>query len=112
MSGNESLFTEIKKKKYENVTFGDNRAGQMIQISKINKDPSKSLENVYLVKGLEFNRLSISQPCDIVNNVIFHYSHCIVQNLHDDKSILIASYPINYHALKPLLMVLAYGIVD
>jgi len=30
MSGNEALFPEIKKKKYGNVTFGDNKAGKII----------------------------------------------------------------------------------
>ena len=50
MSGNESLFAEIKKKKHGNVTFGDNRVGKIIGIGKIDKDPSKSLiDNVYLV---------------------------------------------------------------
>jgi len=78
MSGNEALFTEIKKKKYGNVTFGDNKAGKIIGIGKIGKDPSNSLENVYLVEGLKFNLLSISQLCDKGNNVIFNSSHCIV----------------------------------
>ena len=85
ISGNEALFTEIKKKKYGNVTFGDNKAGKIIGIGKIGKDPSNSLENVYLVEGLKFNLLSISQLCDKGNNVIFNSSHCIVQNVHDDN---------------------------
>ena len=55
MSGNEALFTEIKKKKYGNVTFGDNKVGKIIGIGKISKDSSNSLENVYLVEGLKFN---------------------------------------------------------
>ena len=52
MSGNESLFTEIKKKKYENVTFSDNRTGMIIGVGKIGKDPSKSLQNVYVILGM------------------------------------------------------------
>ena len=88
MSGNEALFTEIKKKKYGNVTFGDNIAGKIIGIGKIGKDPSNSLDNVYLVDGLKFNLLSISELCDKGNNVIFNSSHCIVQNVHDDNTVL------------------------
>ena len=67
MSGNESLFIEIKKKKHENVNFDDNRVAKIILIG---KDPYKSLENVYLDEGLKFNLLSISQLCDTGNNVI------------------------------------------
>jgi len=63
-SGNESLFTEIKRKKHENVTFGNNRVGKVIGIRKIGKNPSKFFDNVYLVEGLKFNHLSISQLCD------------------------------------------------
>ena len=55
---------------------------------KIRKDPCKSLENVYLVEGLKFNLLSISQLCDKDNNVIFNSSHCIVQNVHDESTVL------------------------
>jgi len=61
MSGNASLFSEIKKKKYGSITFGDNKVGQIIGISKIGRDPLESLENVCLVEGLRFNLLSISQ---------------------------------------------------
>ena len=52
MSGNASFFSAIKKRKYESVTFGHNKVGKMIEIGKIGKNPSKSLENVYLVEGL------------------------------------------------------------
>ena len=81
MSRNESLFSKIKKKKYENITFDDNRVGKIMGIGKISKSPSKYLENVYLVEGLKFNLLSISQLSDLWqgNNVIFNSSHCIVQ---------------------------------
>ena len=60
MSGNESLFTEIKRKKHGNVTFSDNKVDKIIGIGKIGKVPSKSLDNVYLVEGLKFNLFSIS----------------------------------------------------
>ena len=88
MSGNGSLFTEIKRKKHENVTFSDNRVSKIIGIGKISKDLSKSLDDVYLVEGLKFNLLSISQVCDKGNNVIFKSSHCAVQNAHKNNTIL------------------------
>ena len=82
------IFSAIKKKKYESLTFGHNKVGKMIGVGKIRKDPCKSLENVYLVEGLKFNLLSISQLCDKDKNVIFNSSHCIVQNVHDESPIL------------------------
>jgi len=106
MSGNESLFTEFKRKKHGNVTFGDSRGGKIIGTSKINKDHSKSLDNVYRVKGLNFNLLSISQLCDKGNNVIFNSSHCVVQNAHDNNTILHGRridivYTINLNSISP-----------
>jgi len=106
MSGNESFFTEIKKKKHSNVTFGNNKVGKIIGIGKISKDPSKSLDNVYLVKGLKFNLLSISQLCNKDNNVIFNSSHCVVQNAHENNTILYGPridnrYAINLNSISP-----------
>jgi len=51
ISGNSSLFSEIKKKKYGGITFGDNKVSKIVGIGKIGKDPSKSFENVYLIEG-------------------------------------------------------------
>ena len=71
MSGNASLFTEIKKKRHGSVTFGDKSIGKIIGVGKRGKDSSNSIDNVYLVDGLKFNLLSISQLCDKENLVIF-----------------------------------------
>jgi len=106
MSGNASLFSEIKKRKYESVTFVDNKVGKILGIGKIGKDPSKSLENVYLVEGLKFNLLSMSQLSDQGNNVIFNSSHCIVQNEHDKSTVLYGPridnvYAINLSSVSP-----------
>ena len=51
MSRNKYLFTRIKKTKYRSVTFSDNRVSKVIGIG---MDPSKSLENVYLVEDENF----------------------------------------------------------
>jgi len=99
MSGNATVFSEIEKK-FGSVNFGDNKVGKIIGIGKIGKDPSKSLENVYLVEGLKFNLLSISQLCDKGNDVIFNSSHCIVQNVHDKNSILYGPRIDNVYALN------------
>ena len=46
MSGNASLFTEIKKKGHGNITFGDKGIGKIIGVGKIDEDPSNSIDNV------------------------------------------------------------------
>ena len=89
-----------RKKKYENVTFGDNKAGKIIGIGKIGKDPFNSLEYVYLVEGLKFSLLSISQLCDKGNNVMLNSSNCIVQNVHNDKITLYVPRIDNVYAIN------------
>ncbi len=49
MSGKVSLFSEIKEKCSGSITLG---------VGKVGKDPSKVIDNVYLVEGLKFNLLS------------------------------------------------------
>ena len=61
MSDNASLFTKIKKKRHGSVTFGEKSIGKIMSVGKIGKDLANSIENVYLVDGLKFNLLSISQ---------------------------------------------------
>jgi len=85
MSGYATLFTEIKKKEHGNITFGDKSMGKIISIGKVGKDPSNFIDNVYLVDGLKFNLLSISQLCDKGNVVSFDSTHCIVQNKESRK---------------------------
>ena len=85
MSGNASLFTKIKKKGHGSVTFGDKSMGKIIGVGKIGKDPSNSIDNVYLVDGLKFNLLSISQLCDKGNLVTFASTHCIIKDKKSEK---------------------------
>jgi len=67
MSGEASLFTEIKKKEQRSVTFGDKGMGKIISIGKIGKDFSNAIDNVYLIDRLKFNLLSIYQISDKEN---------------------------------------------
>ena len=55
MSSNASLFTEIKKKGHGRIKFVEKTIGKIIGIGNIGKDPSNSIDNVYLVDGLKFN---------------------------------------------------------
>ena len=64
MSGDAALFIEIKKKEHGNVTFDNKSMDKIIGIGQVGKDLSSSFDNVYLIDGLKFNLLSISQLCD------------------------------------------------
>ena len=43
------------------VAFGDSKFGKTIVVGKIGKSLSHSIDNVYLVDGLQHNLLSVSQ---------------------------------------------------
>ena len=70
-------------KSHEHVTFGDNNKGKIIGIGKVGKEPFPTIDNVYLVDGLQHNLISVSQLCDMDYDVRFESSHCTV--LKDDK---------------------------
>ena len=80
MSGKVSLFSEIKEKCSGSITLGDKDKCKILGISKVCKDPSKVIHNVYLVEGLKFNLQSVSQLCDKGNQVIFDKEKCVVKN--------------------------------
>ncbi|XP_050222454.1 uncharacterized protein LOC126672541 [Mercurialis annua] len=78
MTGHISNFTQLEHKKLGNVTFGDDGKGQVVGIGKIGNSSSPSIENVWLVNGLEHNLLSVSQLCDKGYNVNFDSKACYV----------------------------------
>ena len=47
------MFTEFWKQTSGKVTFGNNGQGNILGIGKIGKDPTNSIDNVYLVNGLK-----------------------------------------------------------
>ena len=71
MTGDESKFAFLTKKKGGYVTFGDNAKKRIIRQGNIGNDTSSLIDNVLLVDGLKHNLLSISQLCDKGFKVIF-----------------------------------------
>ena len=71
MTGDESKFAFLTKKKWGYDTFGDNAKGKIIGQGNISNDTSSLIENVLFVDGLKHNLLSISQLCDKGFIVIF-----------------------------------------
>ena len=73
-------------KESENVMFGGNRSGKIIGTGTIGNS-FISINNVWLVDGLEHNLFSISQFCNNGYNVMFGKTNCIVIN-KDGNSIV------------------------
>nr|KYP36277.1 Copia protein [Cajanus cajan] len=86
MTGERSMFLDLKSKKGGQVTFGGGQKGHIMGIGKIGINSSISIDNVLYVKGLTHNLLSISQLCDSGYEVSFNKNKCTVSQL--DSSIL------------------------
>ena len=69
MTGDRSKFTLLELKDKGTVSFGDNSKAKIIGTGTIGSSPS--IEEVYLVKGLKYNLLSVSQLSDKKLRVIF-----------------------------------------
>jgi len=80
------MFLTLTLKEGGNVKFRGNQFGKIISIGTIGNS-FISINNVWLVDGLELNLLSISQFCDNGYDVMFGKTNCTVIN-KDDNSIL------------------------
>ena len=78
MSGKSSLFHDLKEQSTGTITLGDKGKCDIVGIGSVGSDSSHSIKNVYLVNGLKYNLLSVSQLCDSGNNVRFNKKRCIV----------------------------------
>ena len=87
MTGDESKFAFLTKRKGGYIIFGDNAKGRIIGQGNIGNDISSLIESVFLVDGLKHNLLSISQLCDKGFKVIFEASHCNIKDIQNDKTI-------------------------
>jgi len=62
------------------VVFGDGSKGKIQGIGNMCSDDSPKIENVFLVKGLVSNLISISQLCDQGLEVKFNKTECLITN--------------------------------
>ena len=88
MTGDESQFITLEKKRNGSVSFGDNNKGKIIGCGSIGTNPV--IEDVSLVRGLKFNLLSVSQLYDKGMKVIFEPSGCTILNSVSSELILFA----------------------
>ena len=70
------------------MAFGNGKSGILISIGKIGESLSHSINNVYLVDGLQHNLLSVSQLCDKDNLVVFSAKQCLVVNVNTGDVVL------------------------
>ena len=79
MTEEKSMFLTLKMKEGGNVKFGGNLSGKIIGTGTIGNS-SISINNVWLVDGLGYNLLSISQFCDNGYDVMFEKTNCTIIN--------------------------------
>ena len=84
MTGDRSLFLTLTMKEGGTVGFGENQTGKIIGSGTIGNS-SISINNVWLVDGLNHNLLSISQFCDNGYDVLFVKNNCTVITTHDQS---------------------------
>ena len=89
MTGDESLFQELNRKKNGNVSFGDNSKSIIRGIGTIGNNSHTQIKNVLLIKNLKYNLLSISQLCDKGFRVCFESNACHVINSTTNQIIYI-----------------------
>ena len=74
-----TLLTEFVERAGPSITFGDDNKGYTMGYGLISKE-NVIIETVALVDGLKHNLLSISQLCDIGNEVWFTKESCVVSD--------------------------------
>nr|XP_016459049.1 PREDICTED: uncharacterized protein LOC107782662 [Nicotiana tabacum] len=87
MTGDKNLFKEVTKIDGGSVKFGDDSKGKIIGTGTIPFNNNCDITEVYLVDGLNYNLLSISQLCDSGYEVNFKKTGCAIED-ESDKIVL------------------------
>jgi len=88
MTGDISNFLSLTAFDGGSVAFGNGKSGIIVGVGKIGKSVSHSINNVYLVDGLQHNLLSVSQLCDRGNHVEFFSDQCLITNIKSGDVLL------------------------
>ena len=73
MIGSKNQFLSLKNLKGGNISFENGKKGEIIGVGKVGKTDSHSIENIYLIYGLKYNLISVSQLCDRDNHIAFTF---------------------------------------
>ena len=98
MTGNKELFATLSRIEGGSVSFGGGEKGKIIGIGSIGKKPSPTIEDVYLVSGLNHNLLSISQLSDKGFDISFKPDKCIISM--NEKIVFIANRKSNVYIFE------------
>ena len=88
MTGEKSNFLSLVATDGGSAAFENGKSRTIIGIGKIGESLSHSIDNVYLVDGLQHNLLSVSQLCDEENLVVFSTKQCLVVNVNTGDVVL------------------------
>jgi len=88
MTGDKSNFLSLIAFDGGRVAFKNDKSGKIVGVGKIGKLLFHSIENVYLVNGLQHNLLSVSQLCDKGNHVGFSSNQCLITNIKSSDVVL------------------------
>ena len=88
MTGDKSNFLSLTAFDGGRMAFGNGKSETIVGVGKIGKSLSHSIDNVYLVDGLQHNLLSVSQSCDKGNHVGFTSNQCLITNINSGEVVL------------------------
>ena len=88
MTGEKSNFLSLVATNGGSAAFENGKSRTIVGIGKIGESLSHSIDNVYLVDGLQHNLLSVSQLCDKENLVVFSAKQCLVVNVNTRDVVL------------------------
>ncbi|XP_070050011.1 uncharacterized protein [Nicotiana tomentosiformis] len=80
MTDDKNLFKEVTKIDGGNVKFGDNSKGKIVGTETVPFNNNCDITEVYLIDGLNYNLLSISQLCDSGYEVKFKKTGCAIED--------------------------------
>ncbi|KAH0653229.1 hypothetical protein KY289_030907 [Solanum tuberosum] len=98
ITGDKNLFKSVAEYKAGSIRFSDNSKGTVIGIGTITFNDACDITNVYLVAGLKYNLLSISQLCDSNLEVRFQKNKCLIED-HSRNNLLQGSTEKNVYIL-------------
>ncbi|XP_070054094.1 uncharacterized protein [Nicotiana tomentosiformis] len=78
--GDKKIFKEVTKINGGNVKFGDDLKGKIVGTGTVPFGKNCDIVEVYLVDGLNYNLLSISQLCDSGYEVKFKKTECTIED--------------------------------
>ncbi|XP_070019757.1 uncharacterized protein [Nicotiana sylvestris] len=80
MTGDKNLFKEVTKINGGSVKFGDDSKGKIVGTGTVPFNNNYDITEVYLVDGLIYNLLSISQLCNSRYEVKFKKIDCAIED--------------------------------